>query len=152
MIVKLLTEHHLEFLSLKGGCRGSSEPTHVKKPHCWKSHALAHFCFIWIMSCMPYNFIRTWPSWWLAFMSLFQHNVIDIVHHSSFFIFIFIVAMCMFQARKTARIRNRYNQVPHLSQEHYRIYGEWLMVVLVLLCYSCMWRCSCPLSSLYSVV
>ena len=25
MIVKLLTEHHLEFLSLRGGCRGSSE-------------------------------------------------------------------------------------------------------------------------------
>ena len=24
MIVKLPTEHHLEFLSLKGGCRGSS--------------------------------------------------------------------------------------------------------------------------------
>ena len=41
MIVKLLTEHHLEFLSLKGGRRGSSEATHVKKPHCWKSHALA---------------------------------------------------------------------------------------------------------------
>ena len=30
MIVKLLTEHHLEFLSLKGGCRGSSKSTHVK--------------------------------------------------------------------------------------------------------------------------
>ena len=41
MIVKLLPEHHLEFLSLKGGCRGSSESTHVKMPHCWKSHALA---------------------------------------------------------------------------------------------------------------
>ena len=41
MIVKLLTERHLEFLSLKGGCRGSSESTHVKMPHCWKSHALA---------------------------------------------------------------------------------------------------------------
>ena len=41
MIVRLLTEHHLEFLSLKGGCRGSSESTHVKMPHCWKSHALA---------------------------------------------------------------------------------------------------------------
>ena len=41
MIVKLLTEHHLECLSLKGGCRGSSESTHVKMPHCWKSHALA---------------------------------------------------------------------------------------------------------------
>ena len=43
MIVMLLTEHHLEFLSFKGGCRGSSESTHVKMPHCWKSHALAHF-------------------------------------------------------------------------------------------------------------
>ena len=41
MIVKLQTDHHLEFLSLKGGCRGSSESTQVKIPHCWKSHALA---------------------------------------------------------------------------------------------------------------
>ena len=41
MIVKLLTEHHLEFLSSKGGWRGSSESTHVKMTHCWKSHALA---------------------------------------------------------------------------------------------------------------
>ena len=30
MIVKLLTEHHLEFLSLKGGCRGLSETTLAK--------------------------------------------------------------------------------------------------------------------------
>ena len=42
MIVKLLTEHHLEFLSLKGGCRGSSESTLVKMSNCWKSHASAH--------------------------------------------------------------------------------------------------------------
>ena len=42
MIVKLLTEHHLEFPSLKGDCRGLSESTQVKLPHCWKSHALAH--------------------------------------------------------------------------------------------------------------
>ena len=41
MIIKLLTEQHLEFLSLKGGCIGSSESIHVKMPHCWKSHALA---------------------------------------------------------------------------------------------------------------
>ena len=45
MIVKLLTEHHLEFLSLNGGCRGSSKSTHVKMPHCWKSHALAHIYY-----------------------------------------------------------------------------------------------------------
>ena len=41
MIVKLLTEHHLQFLSFKGGCTGSSEFTHFKLPHCWKSHATA---------------------------------------------------------------------------------------------------------------
>ena len=29
MSFKLLTEHHLEFLSLKGGCTGSSESTLV---------------------------------------------------------------------------------------------------------------------------
>ena len=42
MIVKLPTGHHLDFVSSKGGCRGSSESTHVKMPHCWKSHATAH--------------------------------------------------------------------------------------------------------------
>ena len=41
MIVKLLTEHHLEFLSLKGGCRGLFESTLVKMPR-WKSHVTAH--------------------------------------------------------------------------------------------------------------
>ena len=41
MIVKLLTEHHLEFLSLKGGCRGSFESILVKMSNCWKSHAAA---------------------------------------------------------------------------------------------------------------
>ena len=41
MIVKLRIEHHLEFLSLKGGCRGSSESTLVKMSNCWKSHAAA---------------------------------------------------------------------------------------------------------------
>ena len=41
MIVKLLTEHHLEFQSLKGGCTGSSESTLAKMSNCWKSHAAA---------------------------------------------------------------------------------------------------------------
>ena len=41
MIVKLLSEHNLEFLSLKGSCRGSSESTLVKMSNCWKSQALA---------------------------------------------------------------------------------------------------------------
>ena len=42
MSLKLLTKYHLEFLSLKGGCTGSSESTHAKMPHCWKSHVKAH--------------------------------------------------------------------------------------------------------------
>ena len=41
MSVKLPTEQHLEFLSLKGGCSGSSESTHFKMPHCWKSYVVA---------------------------------------------------------------------------------------------------------------
>ena len=48
MIVKLLTEHHMEFLSLKGGYRGSSESTLVKMLNCWKSHAGAHIFFFFI--------------------------------------------------------------------------------------------------------
>ena len=48
MIVKLLTEHHLQFLSLKGGCRGSSESTLVKMSKCWKSHAAAQIIYIYI--------------------------------------------------------------------------------------------------------
>ena len=42
MTLTLLTEHQLEFLNLKGGCTGSSESTHVKISHCWKSQAAAH--------------------------------------------------------------------------------------------------------------
>ena len=42
MTVKLLTDYHLEFLSLKEGSTGSSDSTLVKMPHCWKSHFTAH--------------------------------------------------------------------------------------------------------------
>ena len=47
MIVKLLAEHPFEYLSLIGGCRGSSESTHS-----WKSHALAHLLII--KQCLAY--------------------------------------------------------------------------------------------------
>ena len=52
MSVMLLAEYHLEFLRLKGGRTGSSESTHVKMSHCWKSHALAQ------SRCMRY------PTMW----------------------------------------------------------------------------------------
>ena len=47
MSVKLLTEHHLESLSLKGDCTGSSVSTHVKLPQFLKSHATAHIEIIY---------------------------------------------------------------------------------------------------------
>ena len=63
MSVKLLTEHHLEFLSLKGGCRGSSQLTLVKMPHCWKSHVGAHLkvCKTIILSCIVESFMSYLP-------------------------------------------------------------------------------------------
>ena len=44
MTVKQLTEHHLEFRSLKGGYIGSSESTLIKMSHCWKSRVAAYSC------------------------------------------------------------------------------------------------------------
>ena len=43
MNIKLPTEQHLGFLSLKGGCTGSYESTLVKMPHGWKSHVMAQY-------------------------------------------------------------------------------------------------------------
>ena len=45
MIVKLRTEHTLEFLSLKGGYRGSFESTLVKMSICWKSRTVAQMTY-----------------------------------------------------------------------------------------------------------
>ena len=42
MSAMLLTKENLEFVSLKGGCTGSTESTLLKMPHCWKSHVEAH--------------------------------------------------------------------------------------------------------------
>ena len=49
MIAKLLTEHHLKFLGLKGDCAGSSGSTLVNMTHCWKSHVKAHMYHIYMV-------------------------------------------------------------------------------------------------------
>ena len=84
MIVKLLTEHHLEFLGLKRGCRGSSKSTHVKMPHCWKSHALAHFCFVRLvwMAAVSLQW-RTWQASLRDVNCLSSHCTEDTVRQSS---------------------------------------------------------------------
>ena len=85
MIVKLLTEHYLEFLNLKGGCRGSSESTHVKMPHCWKSHVLAQISYLmWTMvkwflrrfQIFSFDFMG-FPNmhhWWYGFVLLLYNG------------------------------------------------------------------------------
>ena len=45
MSVELLTEHRLEFVSLKGGCTGSSEST-LDKMHC----VAAQFMIYWLQA------------------------------------------------------------------------------------------------------
>ena len=58
----LLYEHHLGFLSLKGGCTGQSGSTLIKMPHCWKSHVMAHlllYIFFFIIDQFGDNNILT---------------------------------------------------------------------------------------------
>ena len=62
MIFKQLTEHHLEFLSLKEGCRGSSESTLAKMSNCWKSHAAAFS--VWLSSARQGNPILMMVCLW----------------------------------------------------------------------------------------
>ena len=49
LTVKLMTEYHLEFISVKGGYTGSSESILLKIPHCWKSHVAAQLCRRYIL-------------------------------------------------------------------------------------------------------
>ena len=52
MSFKLLTEQHLESLSLKGGCTGSFKSIHAKMPHCWKSRVAAQLLMPNIMQSL----------------------------------------------------------------------------------------------------
>ena len=52
MTVKLMTEEHLEFLSLTRGCIDSFVSTLVKRSHCWNSHVAAH---IWSVTKLNYD-------------------------------------------------------------------------------------------------
>ena len=56
MIVKLLGVSKLNNHRI-GGCRGSSESTLVKMPHCWKSHVTAHRLLLMSLTlCILGNF------------------------------------------------------------------------------------------------
>ena len=91
MIVKLLTEHHLEFLSLKGGCRGSSESILVKMPHCGKSRGMAQ---------IMYDSVRTTKSCHRVKYGIFHANyklrisiINESISFSSILAIIFIIQL-----------------------------------------------------------
>ena len=73
MSVKLLTEHHLEFLSLKGGCTGLSESTFVKIPHLLEitCHSSNFDCIFW---STVKDVGRPW-SIYEAYQVIIQHQV-----------------------------------------------------------------------------
>ena len=73
MPVKLLTQRHLEFLSLKGDYTGSSESTPVKMSHCWNSHFTAHVSFAFGFS-QPSLFSSASISA-IAYADLCQNNI-----------------------------------------------------------------------------
>ena len=72
MGVKLLTEQHLEFLSLKAGCTGSSESTLVKMSYCLKLHVAAH---IYPLSALAtyWEFSHIWG------LDITKHNMFSVV-------------------------------------------------------------------------
>ena len=92
MTVKILTEHHLECLSLKVSCTGLSESTHVKMPHCWKSHVVAHMvvCALFLILTVSLAGLRcvnvTFPAHFFS-ISILLNNISYVLHNSSAFQF-----------------------------------------------------------------
>ena len=75
MSVKLLTEHRLEFVSLKGGCTGSSESTLVRMPHC----VAAQFMIFWLRAD-AYDTLGIFISHWKGKI---QTSTTSLVFHAS---------------------------------------------------------------------
>ena len=78
MVVKLLTEHQLEFPSFKGGCRGLSEATLVIMPHCWKSHALANIINTSMNKNCNYNNDSRNKPYLLSFQKTRPNSALDL--------------------------------------------------------------------------
>ena len=71
MNIKLLTEHLLKFLNLKGGCTRSSDSTLVKMPHCWKSLVVPHITYMGPSDALQLIFLIL-RSTFLSFMERFD--------------------------------------------------------------------------------
>ena len=139
MIVKLLSEHHLEFLSLKGDCRGSSESTQVKMPHCWKSHALAQILFNQqLLPLFPNQYL------WTRYYNSFKKIIIT-VDKTTFFVYRFNVQIRDFWCcliiylylKRTALLNRKFHiwQISHCVK-------NWYQNVTFVKCEICVWSIS----------
>ena len=115
MIVKLSTDQHLEFLSLKGSCRGSSKSTHVKMPHCWKSHALAQIIKLvystWMTRKVLFSFCWIIPismgctiTWYIGWKWLKSKSGVAVSHHGGFSLKHYRGQHCQIQLVETAKL------------------------------------------------
>ena len=84
MTVRLLSEHHLEFLSLKGGCPGPSGSVLVRVPHCWKSHATAH---MYVHYTLKYDILVACLLW-KQVLSLLTSKLVCLIKPKKYFSFI----------------------------------------------------------------
>ena len=81
MTFKLLIKQHFEFLSLQGGCKGLSESTLVKMPHCTESrnqmtgvsalHQMESYVYNIDEQCIsPAFYFESWPKDYNIFFML----------------------------------------------------------------------------------
>ena len=124
MIVKLLNEHHLGFLSLKRGCRGSSESTLAKMPHCWKSHAMAHmistktaltYAISSSISCASLSVVL-FPNEYHC-----QENIKMLRHHDNLILFISVHK----SRKRIGRKRSNSSVAPQNSKNNLRSYPNF---------------------------
>ena len=64
MTVKLLTEHHLDILSLKGGCTGSFESTHFEYHIVGNHMPWLNYVHLLILSLLPTSRLYKWAATW----------------------------------------------------------------------------------------
>ena len=96
MTVKVLTEHNLEFLSLKGDYTGSSVSNHVKMPHCWKSHVMAHFLILYLLVDSLFQidikvsvkWVYQCLSWTLDLFCFISLEELDVCYLQMFYMFV----------------------------------------------------------------
>ena len=135
MTLRPLTKHHLNFLSLKGGCTCSSESTHVKMPHCWKSHVTAKLSFDPCISdsCLIIVFLCLFCQLFIfvLFVSLLWEWKLTWIYFI-FYSMLFIVYKDLFLFKSI--LQHYYEQITKCS-----LWNMWILNLYDMLCSTWVW-------------